>query len=408
MLLPNNKQKTKLEQTANCARYAYNWAVAFQIEYFSANGQYASEGFLRKSFTKHKEDNIWLYDVSNNALKQSVRDASDTFWRFVDIKKSKDYKPYSEKQVISARRNGSELTRQDMRCHPKYKKKGKSKLSFYVDPERISFTDTHVQLEKIADGGKKNQRKSNWVRLSEHGRIPIGAKYSNPRITFDGVHWWVSVGVEIDGYAEPLMIDGVGVDVGIKNLAVCSDSTVYSNINKTRKVERLEKKMHRLQRSISRKYRLNNEGKQYSKTGNITKYELKLLKINRKLSNVRLNYTHHVTSDIINRKPRFVAIEDLNVRGMMQNRHLAKAIQDQTLSEFSRQIQYKAVWRAILPVWVNRYFPSSKTCHCCGCIKKDLKLSDRTFVCHDCGNIIDRDYQAALNLAKYAMFKIAE
>lgn len=401
MLLPNNKQKTKLFQTANCARYAYNWTVALQMDTLSKSGEYLSEGVLRKAFTEHKRENPWLYDISNNATKQAIRDASDSFWRFVSEKKKPGYMPYSKNQIARAQRTGRDLTRYDMRAHPKFKKKGKCIVSFYADTCKIEFSETHVQLEKIADGRKKNRAKANWVRLAEHGRIPVGTKYINPRITFDGVNWWISVGVECGERTDYPVNDGIGIDVGVKDLAVCSDGTIYKNINKTREIKRLESKKRRLQRSVSRKYQYNKKGESYCKTSNIIKSESELLKIAHRLANIRLNHTHQATSEIINRKPRFVVIEDLNVSGMMKNRHLSKAIQNQGLAEFSRQMQYKATWSGTVPVVADRYFPSSKICVNCGCIKKDLILSERTFICPECGNIIDRDYQAALNLKEY-------
>lgn len=407
MLLPNNKQRTKLFETANCARYAYNWTVATQMKTLTETGEYLKEGIIRQKFTEHKRENAWLYDISNNATKQAIRDASDAFWRFVGEKKEPGYKPFNKKQIARAKRLGHELKRYDMQHHPKFKKKGKAKVSFYADPCKIDFTETHVQLEKIADGRKKNRAKANWVRLAEHGRIPVGVKYINPRITFDGINWWVSVGVEQADWETIPHSDGIGIDVGVKELAVCSDAVVYENISKTKTVRCLEKKKRRLQRSASRKYQYNKEGDSYCKTSNLIKSEAKLLKINHRLSSIRLNHMHQATTEIINQKPRFVAIEDLNVRGMMSNRHLSKAIQEQGLAEFSRQIQYKAAWNNVATVLVDRYFPSSKTCIECGCIKKDLKLSDRTYICAECGNVIDRDYQAALNLYEYGNRKIA-
>ena len=194
--------------------------------------------------------------------------------------------------------------------------------------------------------------------------------------------------------------DGIGIDLGIKDLAICSDGNKYPNINKTQRVKKLEKRKHVLQRSISRRYESNKKGSNYCKTRNIIKGEHKLLKVTKRLTNIRRNHLHQTTSAIIKRKPSFICIEDLNVSGMMKNRHLSKAIQQQGLYEFRRQIEYKSTWNNIPVITADRFFPSSKLCSCCGAIKKDLKLSDRIYRC-DCGNVIDRDYQASLNLKQY-------
>lgn len=155
-----------------------------------------------------------------------------------------------------------------------------------------------------------------------------------------------------------------------------------------------------MQRKVSKKYLKNKKGASYCKTSNIIKSEKEFLKLNHRLTDIRHNYLHQVTSEIVNRKPKFIVLEDLNVKGMMKNRHLAKAVQEQCFYEFYRQIQYKSLWNNIDFITADRWFPSSKLCSVCGNIKKDLKLSDRTYIC-ECGNIIDRDYQASVNLYNY-------
>ena len=176
---------------------------------------------------------------------------------------------------------------------------------------------------------KANKQKMNWVRLAEPGRIPTNVKYMNPRISFDGLNWWISVCVEFPDCRETLNDDGVGIDLGIKDLAVCSDGTKYKNINKSQKVKKSEKQKRRLQRSISRSYEKNKKGESYCKTNNVIKKEKLLLKRNHRLTNIRKNHLNQTISEIINRKPRFICIEDLNVSGMMKNRHLSKAVQAQ-------------------------------------------------------------------------------
>ena len=239
------------------------------------------------------------------------------------------------------------------------------------------------------------------MKLAEKNKIPVNAKYSNPRVTFDGLNWWISVGIECSESTESPLNEGIGIDIGIKDLAICSDKRTYKNINKTEKVKKLKKKKRRLQRKISRKYNKNRKEVRYCKTKNILKSEKQLLKINHRLTNIRHNYLHQVTSEIISRKPKFIVLEDLNVKGMMKNRHLAKSVQEQCFYEFYRQIQYKCNWNNIEFITADRYYPSSKMCSCCGNIKKDLKLKDRTYICAECGNIIDRDYQASVNLKRY-------
>ena len=373
-LNPNNKQLTKLFQYASCTRFAYNWALAREQENYRQGNKFLQDGELRKEFTqlKKQEDYKWLTKISNNVPKQAIKDACDSYKRF--------FKGQSK--------------------YPKFKSKKRSKPSFYQDNVKIKFTETHVKIEGFATSRKKNKQKLNWIKLYEKGRIPTNCKYMNPRITYDGLHWYISVSVEVDDNTSIPTSEGIGIDLGLKDLAVCSDGNTYKNINKTNKVKKIEKRKRRLQRSISRRYNMNKKGVRYKKTSNIIKREKELLKLSRRLTNIRRNHLHQITSEIVKRKPSFICIEDLNVSGMMKNKHLSKAIQQQGFYEFRRQIQYKSEWNNIIVILADRFFPSSKLCSCCGEIKKDLKLSDRIYRC-DCGNIIDRDFQASLNLKRY-------
>ena len=373
-LKPNNKQITKLFQYAGCARFAYNWALEREQENYKNNGKFISDYDLRKEFTQMKKQSEyqWLNEVSNNVMKQAIKDACDA------------YKKFFKGQCK----------------YPKFKSKKHSAPSFYQDNVKIRFTDTHVKVEGFSMSKKQNKQKLNWIRLCEKGRIPTNCKYMNPRFTYDGLYWYVSVCVEINDSTVLSLNEGVGIDVGIKDLAICSDGNIYKNINKTPKVKKIEKRQRRLQRSISRKYEKNKKGGSYCKTNNIIKSEKELLKTYHRLTNIRQNYLHQTTTEIIKREPSFICIENLNVNGMMKNRHLAKAVQQQKFYEFRRQIEYKSAWNNIPVIVADRFFPSSKLCSCCGNIKKDLKLSDRIYKC-ECGNIIDRDYQAALNLKRY-------
>ena len=381
MLLPNNKQRTKLFQSAGVARWAYNWTLARQQDNYKNGGKFISNGELRKELTQLKKtkEYKWLNDYSNNIPKQSIKDACLAYQRF--------FKHQSE--------------------FPKFKSKRKTRPSFYIDTCKIEFSENKVKLEKIANSKKKNKQKLNWIKLAENNRIPINCKYYNPRVTFDGLNFWISVGIDFEINQSQPTNDGIGVDVGIKDLAICSDKNIYKNINKTKQIKKLKKKKRRLQRRVSKKYLKNKKGGSYCKTSNIIKSEKQLLKLNHRLTNIRHNYLNQVASEIINRKPKFIVLEDLNVRGMMKNKYLARAVQEQSLYEFYRQIQYKCDWNNIQFITADRYFPSSKLCSCCGNIKKDLKLSDRIYVCSECGNEIDRDYQASLNLAEYGRKLIA-
>lgn len=374
MLIPNNRQKTKLFQYANTARYAYNWALGREKENYKNDGKFLSDGELRKEFTQLKktDEYSWLNEISNNVTKQAIKDACNAYKRF--------FKGYSK--------------------FPKFKSRKFSIPSFYQDNVKIKFTNTHVKVEGFTTSKKKNKQKLNWIRLAEHNRIPIDVKYTNPRIKYDGVNWYLTVGVEYEDSTMFPTNDGIGIDLGIKDLAICSDGNKYQNINKTQKVKKLEKRKRRLQHSVSRKYEKNKKGESYCKTKNVIKKEKLLLKVNHRLTNIRKNYLNQTTSEIVNRKPRFICIEDLNVSGMMKNRHLSKTVQQQGFYEFRRQIEYKSVWNNIPVIIADRFYPSSKLCSCCGNIKKDLKLSDRIYKC-ECGNVIDRDFQASLNLKDY-------
>lgn len=381
MLLPNNKQNTKLFQYSGTARFIYNWTLARQQENYENGGKFISDNDLRKDLTqlKQTEEFQWLNKISNNVTKQAVKDACDAYNKF--------FKGYSK--------------------FPKFKSKKKSKPSFYQDNVKIKFTDTHVKLEGFSSSKKQNKQKLNWIKLAEKTRIPTNVKYSNPRISYDGINWWISVGIEDNSVIQEPQNVGIGIDLGVKDLAICSDmNKPYKNINKTRQIKKLEKQKRRLQRKISRKYEYNKEGSSYKKTCNIIKSEKKLLKLNNRLKGIRHNYQHQTTSEIVNRKPMYITIEDLNVSGMMKNKHLSKAVQQQSLFEFTRQLQYKCSWNGIELRQVSRWYPSSKVCHECGNIKKDLKLSDRVYICKECGHVADRDYQASLNLRDATQYKV--
>ena len=401
MLLPNKKQQTKLFSYADAARFAYNWALEKERKAFQNGEPFITDSTLRKEFTEFKktEEVAWLNGISNNVTKQAIKDCCIAFGNFFREYKKTGVK-YSKKKKEHFARIGKPLTVYDMKGHPKFKSRKHSVPKFYQDNVKIKITDTHVKVEGFAVSKKKNKQKLNWIKLAEKARIPMDANYSNPRIKYDGEHWWFTIGVEEADTGNVPKNEGIGIDLGVKELAVCSDGKKYKNINKTREVKQLEKKKRRIQRGIARKYEKNKKGESYCKTKNLKKSERNLLKINHRLTNVRQDYMHQITTKLIKREPSFISMEDLNVKGMMKNKHLSKAIQEQSFHEFRRQICYKGEWNGVKVIFADRYFPSSKKCICCGHIKKDLKLSDRIYKC-ECGNEIDRDYQAALNLKWY-------
>ncbi len=364
-LEPNNKQTSKLFQSAGTARWAYNWTLAKQEESHKSGGKFINDRDLRKELTilKQTKEFEWLNKYSNNITKQAVKDACDAYYRF--------FKGLSEK--------------------PKFKSRKKSQPRFYQDTHKIKFKDGKARLEKIG-----------WVRLSEKDRIPENAKYTNPRVTFNGVHWYVSVGIEIQSESVELTGESIGIDVGIKDLAVCSNiEKPYKNINKTKKIKRLEKKLSRFQRKVSNKYENNKKGESYVKTGNIIKLEKDIRKLHKRLDNIRTDYRHKVTTEIAKTKPSRIVMESLHVSRMMKNKHLSKAIQQQGFYEFSRFIQYKAERQGTEFIEADKWYPSSKTCSVCGHVKTKLSLSEREFKCEYCGAVIDRDKNASINLSRY-------
>ncbi|SKA76388.1 putative transposase [Caloramator quimbayensis] len=383
MLLPNNKQKTKLFECAGVARWAYNWALEQQQVNYKNGGKFLDDRVLRKRLTelKHKEEYKWLNDYSNNITKQAIKDAYIAYKNFFEGRTK----------------------------FPKFKSKKRSKLSFYQDTDKVVITDTHVKLEKLTSSKKKNKQKLNWVKLAEVGRIPIGkgVKYSNPRVTFDGLNWWLSIGVEENSKQDNIQYsEGIGIDLGVKDLAIVSTGQKFKNINKSSKVKKLEKKLKRLQRKLSKKYELNKiqiEGGEYRyrKTKNIKKLEFLVLKVQRRLKNIRHNYIHQITTSLVRTKPEYVVMESLNTCGMLKNRKLSKAIQEQAFHEFKRQMEYKCALSGIKFILADRFYLSSKTCSRCGNVKDNLSLSERVFICEGCGYEIDRDLNASINLKNY-------
>lgn len=360
-LYPSQLQEQKLLQSVGTARYIYNWTLGKQEENYKNGGKFIKDGDLRKELTILKKSELnWLNEVSNNVAKQAVKDACNAYKKF--------FKGLADK--------------------PRFKSRKRSKKSFYNDNMKLKVKENKlVNIEKVG-----------WIKTNE--QIPMNVKYSNPRISFDNKYWYLSVGLERKEQHQELTDIRLGVDLGLKDLAICSDGKVYKNINKTRVVKKLEKRLRRLQRQVSRKYDKNKKGKEYVKTSNIIKLEKSIQLLHRKLANIRNNYLHQTTTEIVKTKPFRVVIEDINVKGIMKNRHLSKSIAKQGFYKFRRMLEYKCKFNGIELVVADRFYPSSKTCSKCGNINKNLKLSDRVYKC-ECGLSIDRDLNASINLSNY-------
>ena len=359
-LYPTKNQEENLWKSVGTARFVYNWTLKRQEENYKNGGKFIADGVLRKELTQLKKSELyWLKEVSNNIAKQAVKDACNAYKRF--------FKGLSDK--------------------PKFKSKKKSKKSFYNDNVALRVKENKlVKIEKIG-----------WIKTNE--QIPIGVKYSNPRISYDNKYWYLSVGIEQEEIKEELTDVSLGIDLGLKDLAICSNGTIYKNINKSYVVRKIEKKLKRLQRQVSRKYGLNRVGKEYIKTNNIIKLEKQIQYVHRRLANIRNNYLHQTTISIVKTKPYRVVIEDLNVKGMMKNKHLSDAIRKQCFYEFKRQLEYKCKFRGIELVIADiDFIHHQKLVANVGEIKTDLKLKDRIYKC-SCGLTIDRDLNASINLS---------
>lgn len=404
-LLPTTEQEQQLIKSAGTTRYVYNWALEKQIQHMKDTGKLnkIKDTTLRKELTQLKADDEykWLYEISNNISKQAIKDVCKALDRFHAESKKHGYK-----YRVKAIKSGKELDFTDYEDFPRFKSKRKSKPSFYHDTDKIKVYEDVVHLEKV---GK--------VKLAEKNRIPTESKYTNPRITHDGKYWYISVGIEHETQQPTLTGEVMGIDVGITILATISNmESPIENINKTNEVKRLKKKLKRKQKQISRKYEMNNPKEdeeiktnrevgesryKFNKTKNIEKLEKETKLIHRRLRNIRLNHMHQATNKIVKTKPSKIVVEDLNVKGMMKNRHLSKAFSEQCLAMFIQILIYKCVFYGIEVVKADRFYPSSKTCSNCGYIKKDLKLKERIFICPACKFTLDRDKNASINLSKY-------
>ncbi|WP_027624557.1 RNA-guided endonuclease InsQ/TnpB family protein [Clostridium lundense] len=365
-LKPTNEQEVLMFKSAGCARFAYNWGLS-KWEEMNKNGFKPSKVKIRAEFNntiKKDREFVWLKEVSAQVTQHAFEDLNDAYNNF--------FKGLSK--------------------HPKFKTKKRSRQCFYVRYDAIKFKDGKVNLEKI---GK--------VKYKTNYDTPNLPKYINPKCYFDGKYWYLTLGFEHNENQVELNKDlSVGIDLGVSNLAIvnCLDKPI-KNINKSIKIRKVKKKLKRLQRQVSRKYEANKKGKEFVKTKNIIKLEKQIKLIHRKLNNIRLNHIHQATNKIVKLKPYRVVMEDLNISGMMKNKHLSESIQEQKFYEFIRQMKYKCEFNGMEFVAADRLYPSSKICSCCGSKKEDLKLKDRVYVCDKCGLEIDRDKNASINLGAY-------
>lgn len=364
-LYPTKEQEILFYKHIGCQRYIYNWALNLNNELYKKDKKKYSSTVLGKMLTQYKKQEVWLNEVSSATLKESIRNLDKAYTNF-----------YKGRTNL-----------------PKFKSRKKSKLSFYSRYDKIKFYQNNtVNLEKI---GKVKYKSSYNIDLTQI------TKFSNPHVSYNGRCWVLTLGIEVINEFQELTNAVIGIDLGVKYLAICSDGVVYKNINKEATIKKLEKRLKRLQRQVSKKYELNKEGRSYRKSNNIIKLENKINRLYRKLHNIRLNYIHQTTSTIVKTKPCMVVMEDLCIKDMMKNKSIAKQVQKIGLYEFKRQMKYKCEWNNIEFIQVDKYYPSSKMCSQCGEVKKDLKLSDRTYKCEKCGLIIDRDFNASVNLMNY-------
>ena len=372
-LYPTQDQEQLMWKHIGCCRYIWNYMLALQQRRYE-NGEKRLSAFgMINQLKSLKTDGKygWLSDVSNKSLATICCDLD------------KAYKDFFHKT----------------RGYPKFKSRKRHKPSFPVRYDHgIYFADDRfVQIEKL---GRVRYRTDFEFA---YGRNVLN--FLNPRISNKNGKWFLTFGLECENQALELTNEPLGIDLGVKDLAIAAfngQHMVFHNINKSKRMRDLSKKERHFQRSISRKYEASRKRTgRYEKTKNIMREETELSRIRARKANIRHNYIHQITHTLVSLLPARVVMEDLNVQGMMKNRHLSKAIQEQNFYEFMRQMECKCAWRGIPFGKVPRFYPSSKTCSACGCIKKDLRLSERTFVCPECGCTIDRDYNAALNLSRY-------
>ena len=374
---PTEEQKVKIRKTIGTCRYIYNFYLAHNKELHD-NGEKFMSGksfsvWLNNEYLPQNPDKLWIKEVSSKSVKRSIENGCVAFTRF--------FKHQS--------------------AFPNFKKKGKSDVKMYF--VKNNPKDCRCERHRI------NIPSLGWVRMKEKGYFPTtkdGYVIKSGHVSIKADRYYVSVLIEIpNNKIANNSNKGIGIDLGLKDFAIVSNGKTYKNINRSTRIKKLEKQLIREQRSLSRKYENLKKGES-TQRANIQKQKLKVQKLHHKMDNIRTDYINKTIAEIVKTKPSYITIEDLNVNGMMKNRHLSKAVASQKFYEFRTKLQIKCNENGIELRIVDRWYPSSKTCHCCGAIKKDLKLSDRIFKC-SCGYVEDRDLNAALNLRDAITYEVA-
>ena len=376
---PTDKQKAKIHQTIGVSRFIYNFYIAHNKEVYEKEGKFVSgmdfSKWLNNEYIPNNQDMKWIKDVSSKATKQAIMNADKAFRDF--FKGSKGF--------------------------PKFKKKKNQDVKAYFPKNNKTDWTLERHRVKIPTIG--------WIRLKEFGYIPTNSIVKSGTVSQKANRYYVSILVEEnDTKVSKPTNEGIGIDLGLKDFAICSNGNKFKNINKTSKVKKVEKKLKREQRKLSRKYESlkirNKKEKGVATRQNIQKQVVKIQKLHQRLVNIRTDYINKTISSIIKQKPSYITIEDLNIKGMMKNKHLSKAVVSQKFFEFRTKLTTKCKQNNIELRVVDRFYPSSKTCSNCGEIKKDLKLSDRVYKC-SCGLTIDRDLNASINLKNAKKYKVA-
>ena len=374
---PTEEQKVKIRKTIGTCRYIYNFYLAHNKELHD-NGEKFMSGksfsvWLNNEYLPKNPDKLWMKEVSSKSVKRSIENGCVAFTRF--------FKHQS--------------------AFPNFKKKGKSDVKMY-------FVKNNPK-DCLCERHRINIPSLGWVRIKEKGYIPTtkdGYVIKSGHVSIKAGRYYVSALVEIpNNKIANSSKEGIGIDLGIKDFAIVSNGKIYKNINRSVRLKKLGKQLIREQKNLSRKYENLKKGESTQKA-NIQKQRLKVQKLHHKIDNIRTDHINKTIAEIVKTKPSYITIEDLNISGMMKNKHLSKAVASQKFYEFRIKLQAKCNENGIELRVVDRWYPSSKTCHCCGAIKKDLKLSDRIFKC-DCGYIEDRDFNAALNLRDATTYEVA-
>ena len=374
---PTEEQKARIRKTIGTCRYVYNFylghnkALHDDGEKFMTGKSFSL--WLNNEYIPDNPDKTWIREVYSKAVKKSIEDGCAAFTRF--FKHQSDF--------------------------PKFKKKGKSDVKMYFVRNNPKDCQCERHRLKIPTLG--------WIRIKEKGYIPTtkdGYMIRSGTVSVKTDRFYVSVLVEIpDVNINNILNEGIGIDLGLKDFAIISNGKTYRNINKSAGLKKLEKQLIREQRSLSRKYENLKKGES-TQRANIQKQKLKVQKLHHKIDNIRTDYINKTIAEIVKTKPSYITIEDLNVKGMMKNRCLSKAVASQKFYEFRKRLKAKCDEKGIELRVADRFYPSSKTCHHCGSIRKNLKLSDRIYRC-ECGYVADRDLNAALNLKDAKTYKIA-